>query len=53
MYGSDQAASLEPVGFKRMVEMIRKLPVIVGKATTREISEQEKVVAKKLRYWEA
>jgi N-acetylneuraminate synthase len=52
MYGSDQAASLEPVGFKRMVEMIRKLPVIVGKATTREISDRERAVAKKLRYWE-
>jgi N-acetylneuraminate synthase len=52
MYGSDQAASLEPDGFKRMVEMIRKVPIVVGKATTREVSPAEAVVAKKLRYWE-
>lgn len=52
MYGSDQAASLEPEGFRRMVQMIRKLPVIVGKPGPREVTAGEKEVAKKLRYWE-
>ena len=51
MYGSDQAASLEPHGFKTMVDQIRKLPAIMGDGVKRILpSEQE--VAKKLRYWE-
>ena len=51
MYGSDQAASLEPIGFKTMVEQIRKLPIIMGDGVKR-VTEGEKAVAKKLRYWE-
>ena len=50
MYGSDQAASLEPKGFQTMVEQIRKLPVVMGDGMKR-ITEGEAVVAKKLRYW--
>ena len=49
-YGSDQAASLEPDGFKRMVEMISKVPIVMGKAE-KVITEGEAEVAKKLRYW--
>lgn len=52
MYGSDQAASLEPHGFKTMVDQIRKLPVIMGDGIKR-VTEGEKAVARKLRYWEA
>lgn len=50
MYGSDQAASLEPVGFKTMVDQIRKIPTCVGDGVKR-ITPAEEIVAKKLRYW--
>lgn len=50
MYGSDQAASLEPVGFKSMVDQIRKLPAILGDGE-KHILPAEEAVAKKLRYW--
>lgn len=50
MYGSDQAASLEPVGFKSLVSMVRKLNKTYGDGI-KEITEVEKTVAKKLRYW--
>jgi len=50
MYGSDQAASLEPVAFKTMVEQIRKIPNVMGDGVKR-ITEEEAKVAKKLRYW--
>ncbi len=50
MYGSDQAASLEPHGFKSMVDQIRKLPAIMGDGVKR-ILPGEAEVAKKLRYW--
>jgi N-acetylneuraminate synthase len=52
MYGSDQAASLEPHGFKTMADQIRKLPQILGDGIKRVLpAEQE--VARKLRYWAA
>ena len=51
MYGSDQAASLEPHAFKSMVEQIRKIPIVLGDGV-RRITEVEKAIAKKLRYWE-
>ena len=50
MYGSDQAASLEPHGFKSMVDQIRKLPKILGDGVKR-ITDGEDIVAAKLRYW--
>lgn len=52
MYGSDQAASLEPHGFKTMVDQIKKLDVIIGNGV-KVVTDGEKAVAKKLRYWEA
>ena len=51
MYGSDQSASLEPVGFKTMVEQIRKIPKVLGDGIKR-ITPTEEFVAKKLRYWQ-
>ncbi len=51
MYGSDQAASLEPKGFKSLVEMINKFNKVYGNGV-KTITENEKVVAQKLRYWE-
>jgi N-acetylneuraminate synthase len=51
MYGSDQAASLEPHGFKTMVDQIRKIPLEFGDGV-RKILPAEEEVAKKLRWFE-
>ena len=50
MYGSDQAASLEPVQFWNLANQIRKIPVITGDGVKR-MAPGEEAVAKKLRYW--
>jgi N-acetylneuraminate synthase len=50
MYGSDQAASLEPHGFKSMVDQIRKIPIEFGDGT-RRILPAEDEIAKKLRWF--
>ena len=49
-YGSDQAASLEGVGLKNLVGMIRKIPIVLGDGI-KTITDQEKIIANKLRYW--
>lgn len=51
MYGSDQAASLEPHGFKQLVDTIRKIPDVLGDGI-KKMTEAEQEVARKLRYWE-
>lgn len=48
MYGSDQAASIEPAGFKLMVGTIRKIEAAMGDGETR-VSPEERSIAKKLR----
>lgn len=48
MYGSDQAASLEPVGLMRMVKDIRTIEKILGDGKKR-IWDSEKPAMKKLR----
>jgi len=50
MYGSDQAASLEPLAFWNMTNQIRKIPSIIGDGN-KVILPAEIEVAKKLRYW--
>ena len=50
MYGSDQSASLELQGLLQLVGMIRKIPKCLGDGEIK-ILEQEKIIAKKLRYW--
>ncbi|MBL4615229.1 MAG: N-acetylneuraminate synthase family protein [Magnetovibrio sp.] len=50
MYGSDQAASLEGPGLQSMIAQIRKIPEVLGTGE-RLITEGEKAVAHKLRYW--
>ncbi len=50
MYGSDQAASLQPDGFRQMVNQLRKIPKMMGDGEKR-ITDGEQSVAKKLRYW--
>jgi len=48
MYGSDQAASLELVGLKRMVRDVRAVDIILGDDTKR-IWDSELPAMKKLR----
>tara|TARA_B100000900_G_scaffold410067_1_gene427131 strand:- start:2140 stop:3003 length:864 start_codon:yes stop_codon:yes gene_type:complete len=50
MYGSDQAASLEPRGFKSMTEKISIFNDVYGDGN-KKITEEELKIAKKLRYW--
>ena len=49
MYGSDQAASLEPQGLKNLITQIRKIYSAIGESKIGHITEEEKVIAKKLR----
>jgi len=48
MYGSDQAASIEPEDTSRLVRMVRELPLVLGDGQI-EFYEEEKPVAAKLR----
>jgi N-acetylneuraminate synthase len=50
MYGSDQSASLEREGLRRLVAMIREIEIAMGDGIKR-ITPQEMDVAQKLRYW--
>ena len=50
-YGSDQAASLEKKGLSDLVDVVRKIPKIIG-SEDKQILDIENEVAKKLRYWE-
>ena len=49
MYGSDQAASLEPRGLRELVGSIRKIETSLGKESIGHITKDEEAVAKKLR----
>ncbi len=51
MYGSDQSASLEEVGLKELIAIVRKIPKILGNEE-KKLFDCEIDVAKKLRYWE-
>ena len=51
MYGSDQAASLEPAELQELVKGIRAIPAMLGDGS-RKVSEKEAAIAKKLRYFE-
>ena len=51
MYGSDQSASLEVDALKRLVTILRKIPVVLGDGVKR-FEAAEKDVAAKLRYWD-
>ena len=48
MYGSDQAASVEPPAFKQMVGAIRKIELALGDGIKRVLPEEIEV-ANKLR----
>jgi len=48
MYGSDQAASLEPSGLRFLVGAVKKIPISIGDGVKRFL-DSEKIIAKKLR----
>ncbi len=48
MYGSDQAASIEPNGLRQLVGAVRKIEISLGDGVKRIIPEEE-IIAKKLR----
>lgn len=55
MYGSDQAASVEPIGFMQLVGAVRKIDSAMGDGV-KKIKENEVPIAEKLRAhipWEA
>jgi len=49
MYGSDQAASLEFSGMKQLTSSLEKMLVAMGDQKLGNITDEEKVIAKKLR----
>ena len=48
MYGSDQAASIEPNGLRQLVGAVRKIEKALGNGK-KDVTESEVPVAKKLR----
>ena len=50
MYGSDQAASLQPDGFRQLNTILREIPGILGDGK-KKILKEEEPIASKLRYW--
>jgi N-acetylneuraminate synthase len=49
MYGSDQAASLEFSGMKNLTSSLEKMATAVGSNKIGHVTEEEKLIAKKLR----
>ena len=50
MYGSDQAASLQPDGFRQLTTILRNIPLVIGDGE-KTILKEEELIASKLRYW--
>ena len=49
MYGSDQAASLEFSGMKQLTTSLDKMIIAIGRDKLGHITDEEKIIAKKLR----
>jgi N-acetylneuraminate synthase len=49
MYGSDQSASLELKGMHTLIESIEKIAIAFGEEKMGHVTEEEKVIAEKLR----
>ena len=49
MYGSDQAASITPIGFKNLINNVRVLEKALTGNKDKTILDEEKPVAEKLR----
>jgi sialic acid synthase SpsE len=50
LWGTDQAASLEPRGLATLMNYINQIPYILGSGE-RVVTEQEKANARKLRFF--
>jgi len=50
MFGSDQSASIEPGGMEFIAKHCKHVPVMLGNGK-RKITNKERQIAKKLRYW--
>tara|TARA_B100000900_G_scaffold315718_1_gene274649 strand:- start:18343 stop:19182 length:840 start_codon:yes stop_codon:yes gene_type:complete len=50
LYGTDQSASVERRGLMELVNMVRKIPIVLG-TPQKKMLEVEKPIAKKMRYW--
>jgi len=50
MYGSDQPASLEEQGLKRLIRDINNIKIMMGDGV-KQVLDNEMEIAKKLRYW--
>jgi len=48
MYGSDQSSSVEPQGFKKMIEYIRCVETTFGNGE-KIVTPEEEIIKKKLR----
>ena len=51
MWGTDQAASLSETGMNYLTSMIKKIPDVLGNGK-KKITNQEKELKKKFKYWE-
>ena len=50
LFGTDQSASVEEKGLKELVNIIKKIPIVIGKPV-KKFLDKEKLIAEKLRYW--
>ena len=46
MYGSDQSASLEPVGFRKLNSILRSMPEILGNGEKTILKEEELIASR-------
>ena len=49
MYGSDQSASLELAGMRELISVINRMQTAIGENKLGHITDEEKIIAKKLR----
>lgn len=50
LFGTDQSASVERRGLTELVNVVRKIPIVVG-VPQKKMLDAEKPIAKKMRYW--
>jgi N-acetylneuraminate synthase len=50
IFGTDQSASVEERGLKELITIIRKIPKVFGNPN-KIFTSEEKLIAKKMRYW--
>ena len=50
MFGTDQSASLSEPGIRELTSILHKAPIMLGKET-KTISQEEKKLLKKFKYW--